>query len=886
MDVIRRAPLTQPQYSLTLTHFTFISTSSSRISKLTDTLPQLRLGLISSQSPSVPAGQDRLLIRLWRHPAAGSHRSLRSLVLQKLAQLKMDYPSLHSDLHTLKQRVLELSSKYPQDFHEMAPPSSSAAPDQFSIQFDDILNRLCSVENSMQQYRRMSHDRANTDSVVDPSKMVANPSIIHRAADNASTTSSSSIQAVTNLMAILPLPEIVTKLASDLNSQQNTFRDLESRLNELDNRMDDLDPNRFTPASSTAGSTVENFNPHPYQPRMSTTTSLQPPPLPTPIWELCSEDSPNPFTMPAATQPTSAMRATLPSHLPLMTNSPLNAAFTGQHMQPPPPPHDLHAKTDDLYEQSATMKGQIKELAESNHWLHLHLRNLSASLIAEAGEYESRDASVSSGGVDFRDREITRLDEQLTLAHEKLKASEESATRRESLFMDRGQRIRQLEEMLQEHEAQAAEHRTRMERKLVQAEKHLSAKALQVQDLQAQVMERDDAINRWDDSWRRMSAECRQWHAKLRATEQNCHIIENDKKQQIAKLSAEHEEQTRQLKAFCEQKDTVIQKQQDNISWAGQLLAQRDGEIEHMQRRLRSVEDDHQHTLRTCDRQNRLLNERNQEIDWLKRDPNVRQGTIHKSPVVSRASSPVSTKEAAGSATLDTQPSDSGHALQIATHQMSPWVQPRAHNPQSNDESDNNRWSGSYPFVWDDRVKGFVRQEPPSQAPTSPALPTVGERRRRGRNGDRHRRPSYRQYPELDRPAPSNVSQTSNGATYGSVSQDRRDARSVGFRSSVDDVMPSTPLPAPVTARSSRVAFEDSREEGWPRHDSERVKGGSARRMVSENDLRAQHPGFVAQRRNKHLSERRSMVDLPPRRLHAYVEDGRDSSGEGGGGEV
>lgn len=804
----------------------------------------------------------------------------------------MDHPYYATDLQTLKQRVSELSSKYPQNFHGMSPPTSPVAPDQFSVQFDDILRRLRSVEDSIQQYRHVSHGNLKVPHTEDAAKTFVDPSAMH----TTTHSSSSSTNHATDLVSLFALPDLVAKLSSALSDQQNTSRSLEERLNGLDDRIDDIDPNRFTPASSTAGSYVAEWNSQLYNRNnrpMSMPMLMSFPPPPPPVWELYSGESQNHVL--SADPPSNLVPGSeLPPSSCRTLNVPANPELTRQYLPPPPPPQppvpsfecELRAKTYDLGEETRVIKGQIKELADSNHRLHQHLRHVFSELVEQVDEYESRNASVSAGGVDFRDREITRLDEQLTLAQERLKASEESATKKEIIAMDRGQEVKRLQNNLKDQDERAAEQRARLESKLAQAEKQLSAKTLQVQDLQAQVMERDDAINRWEDSWCRMSSESRLWHQKLRETEQYCHLIENGKREENNKLIADHEEQMRQLKDFCEQKDIVIQKQQDNISWAGQLLSQRDAELEHMHRRLRSVEDDHKHSLRTCDRQDRLLRERNQEIGWLKRDvatkpPRIIQG----SPVVSRATTPVPT-DVDKLSKIGTFDSAGDNGLHVTNHKPPPRAQSPSLDAQPGQGRYNKGWPGSYPFVWDDRVNGFVRQEPPSQGPAPPESPSLGPGRRHGRNGGRSRRSSHRQYPELDRPVPPSWSQPSNPATHDSASGKDRDADLVGFRNAAANTMPSPPLPAPIVARNSTVTFEDSRGKGRERFDDDRHQSSRARRMVSEADLRGSLPNSGAQRRSYNLSKHRSMMDLPQRRLYAYVEDGTESGGEGVSGEA
>lgn len=272
--------------------------------------------------------------------------------------------------------------------------------------------------------------------------------------------------------------------------------------------------------------------------------------------------------------------------------------------------HEQNSKMEDhigrLDVENDKLSRAIQTLAHSTNYKQLH-----EPVAAISSTLESR--GITEEGVAFRDREIARLDEQLRKAQQALAMNE---TTKSSLLA----RAHTDRDNAETYARDLEKRNSYFKQQLVQHRDNLQSNSAEIADLRNQVTERGRALRGWQDSWNGLKEAHREEQAKVRALERVMHEVAAERRAEIEQIVADHDKEMKKLKDFCEQKDTVIQKQEEIIDRGGRLLEQRDGEIEDMQRRLRAADDDREHARRTQVRHTRLLEERDAEIARLKGD--------------------------------------------------------------------------------------------------------------------------------------------------------------------------------------------------------------------------------------------------------------------------
>lgn len=346
-----------------------------------------------------------------------------------------EYRESLGSLQDLQQRIFELTSKYSTGSPAMSVPQSSgwqnlntapapppaAARDPFAEQLSDILRRLHALERSRPQLRTDIHEF---------SQRAFNANL----APSGHATSGRGSMFPRNTQA--NIDEIFNRLFTIERRLKHTERQLDVH----EDRLDSLGPDRYTPASSTAGT---DYYLYPGLPSSQ---------APAPMCELYSDSKPLARTSTANL-----------SQFALNNGS----GDCQRHFGPcacrsvwNPPTVSAPSVTDDstlrhnihgLLEHSSVLSGKVDQLDQENERLtqligsmyvntprlrrpsFLHQSagsELPGDRTPRADDTNSEHA-VSLGGVDFRDREIARLDEQLKLAHDGMKMFEENAAEKD-----------------------------------------------------------------------------------------------------------------------------------------------------------------------------------------------------------------------------------------------------------------------------------------------------------------------------------------------------------------------------------------------------------------------------------------------------------------------
>lgn len=756
----------------------------------------------------------------------------------------MDDRNFRRELHTLKQQVNELSPKYKPIPRHMA---SNTAPerlqdDPFAAQLDDVNAQMTSMEDTMRELKRR----------------LERPLEAAKDSSNAFNADNVSAQRHLSLPSGPIFWQLFNSLRTDLRTIDGRVAALEQSVSDLEDRVDGLDPNQFTPGSSAATSEVgytqaaqegyvnSNNNvvdhrpcalPEPYK-DMNGSQGCLPIPAEQPCWQqpYLPTHMQRPLVYPNILQPQSELpmfhyEQVRPYYEDSLRSETATATSTINH----------------LHQQNDAIQGRINKIDRENEIMLQAIQNLTQRLdrprqvekIQVQAELPSRSwpKPFETPEVRFRDREIDRMDELLRATQERLRLTEESMAQKDAS-------IAQLRVERDDQRARESAERTyQLREQLAQVCDTLDARNTEVSDLRYQIEQRDDALQRWQESFSRVDEEVTSYkHAYYDS------MVRADR--DIQKLSSDHEEETTKLKDFCEQKDVVIQRQEDVIARGANLLEQRDHELEDMARQLRAAEDDRKHARRTQDRLSRLLTERDGEIEQLRRKTNA-TGSEHRQnkaagPTVSDRNItwddplPVPDNQSWTSFPLpqrtddDRNDSSKREPMYVPASQESrPWVQ-----------------VGSSPLQFQKMPSGERRghrEDDPGLAEDSFDQTSLRSNTNKKRT-KRQRRYSHRQYPELSKQPESPRVET--WPWRAETREGLGSAPSEQGRKADDDITGSywAPLPAPVTAR----------------------------RMASDANL---HSRTYDSGRSR-LSKYHSMQELPKGRLQAYVESEPESGGE------
>jgi hypothetical protein len=674
--------------------------------------------------------------------------------------------------------------------------------------------------------------------------------------------------------------QLFNSLRSDLRTIDSRVAALERSVSDLEDRVDVLDPNRFTPASSTANSEVGCTNPTQDWPANANNSADQ-----------------QPCVLPEPWKDVNRSQACLPIpteqiywHGPppvypniLHPHQELSACYNPYEQARPQYEASLRSDTAAvnstiarLQMQNDAMQGSINKIDRENEIMLQAIRNLTQRLEPPPRHPERVQAELPSMSwpkpfeapeVRFRDREIARMDELLRISQERLRSTEESIAHRDAA-------LAQLRAERDEQRArESAEKSHQMQGTLNRYLDTLNAKNAEIVDLQEQVGQRNDALQHWQESWNELNDSFARADEQATAYKHAYYDSMVRADSDIQKISSDHDEEMTKLKEFCEEKDVVIQRQEDVIARGAKLLEQRDAEIESISRKLRAAEDDRKHARRTHERLDRLLSERDAEIDQLKREAKSINVDSHRSkavePFVERHSItwddplPVpdnhswtsfpSSEQAHEGDGWRTTKRESMYLPPPPPPENHPWVQvgesalqfERMRERRSRRHEDDRERDEQVPAKDEEGrdepvpAEEFVEQPPLRNAPK--------------KRSKRQRRYSHRQYPELDRQDPFSPRIENwipwRAETRASVEP----APSEQGKQAFDDETTNyywPPLPAPVTAR----------------------------RMASDVNLHSHAYSEMGPRRS--LSKHKSMQELPKRRLQAYVESEAESGGD------
>jgi hypothetical protein len=485
----------------------------------------------------------------------------------------MEEDSFQEDLRSLKQRVSELSIRYSLPQPSMTFREDKSTKDPFGEQLSDVLKRLHAVEQSMKTKKAKPSPTWGNDALTSqsrPSTIPGSSSVdplgpnfwqMHNMLNERQTTFARSLESRLE-MQMNDFAERLDGLEEAWSSRADKLTSfLSEQLNELDDRLESIDPNRFTPATSTAGS--EHCTEHPSPP---TTLPYSEASTSAPVCELYT-DAKQVYVQPCRHDETFATPISGRGSLPPP------GRFNPSLIQPTPRQGEtfvsncceskLRSNIEHLSQQNDAISQQMSTLDRANEEMLQRIQSMGqrlqhAQLFCGPNKYDpqslpkhgSNQFNASPEGVDFRDREISRLDEQLRIAHETLRITEESLKQRDE----------QIEEFRKNAETTERE---------ISAACHVSReKEEEMDELRRQVVHYKNAALEWERTSRERAQDLCSFSSEAHKVKHTLQEKTEQHQVEVNKMKEAHEKKMQELNKFCEEKDGVIQKQQKNILWA------------------------------------------------------------------------------------------------------------------------------------------------------------------------------------------------------------------------------------------------------------------------------------------------------------------------------
>lgn len=488
----------------------------------------------------------------------------------------MDEPTFQCELSQLKQQVGKMLRAFEHQpsptathrpSHAATPPTS---PNTFTTQLNELKARLSELQASTdQQAKNLTQPPSQHWNQYLPSSDA--PPQHHPSSPKPPTAIGT---ANTSLLPGPLLWQLITILRSDLRGVNSRLVAVEQSVSELDDRVEQLEPGRVTPASSFS-SQVEGYNAseqngeHSIEHDDHEAGSWGEPQV-GPGEQVVDDQSLFHYTHYASEN-------VLP---------PFNAPRDVGNMTSPA--HGLHDVEKALDDMEKNLGEARKGLDEAKRSLFEQLPPASLQDSAIKNTHSSRrkrvpcandiiQTNASDEGVLFRDKEILRLEELLRDAHEKLSAQEDTITARDT---DAAKTQDAYEESLEAqqsacHKLRSALHRERSNNAVV---------------LQANRRLKDE----------RTALECRvqDLEQALYKSRETSRAQEDD----VDSMLATRDEEIRRLGEFCERKDAVASRQEEIIARGADLLEQRDDHISRLEDRLRCHEEDATRDAQEADR--------------------------------------------------------------------------------------------------------------------------------------------------------------------------------------------------------------------------------------------------------------------------------------------
>ncbi|KAK4900390.1 hypothetical protein LTR27_002616 [Elasticomyces elasticus] len=506
----------------------------------------------------------------------------------------MDEWTFQHELYKLKERVANMAVR-----HSPRPPhlSSPSTNDAFTMQMLDLKQHIARLE---QCFGIPSHC----------AQPLQPPP--HSAA--ASVQQPGQPTAQIEAYFCLPIPD---SHRADIERVSNRCLSIERAVSELEDRVESLDPLRFTPPGSDV-SADESFN------YTGANASVRLPSMKT-IPDTTGRNS-------SKQMAESLLQTKLDaSIISLDILRKYSSRMDG--VQPLKKAENdvvraivkLHTKLASDHSWNAA---RLQDDTET-HELNETSRRTSVASELDAGETlqpsHGEGLPVSQTGVAFRDQEILRLEELLSDAQEAATASEQQAAQDRQAFNDLQERYENsLKENTYHHDMylqRDAELRALKEETL-QRDVHL-------QQLNDYLHTRDEQRERYLENHRQVVEHSKEKSAHIHTAEGRIAELQKvlgTKDRDIEQMVQGRDEEVGRLQQFCEQKDAISHSQEQIIARGARLIEQREEEIEQLTRKIKTLGADNASERKQRQLTSKLLEDRDSELLVLKARPAAAEG--------------------------------------------------------------------------------------------------------------------------------------------------------------------------------------------------------------------------------------------------------------------
>ena len=801
----------------------------------------------------------------------------------------MDEVTFQLELHSLQDRVADMIARHAGSAWSPRRASPVAPQKIFNMQVDDLKHHMRRLEGQLELLGKTQLDAA------------ARP---------LSTSCDTTSPGQACLFPGGDADHTHPMVNSDLEILQRRLSKTERDLSDVEDRLDRLEVNRFTPTSSEA-SYRETSGPQITDNHFRETVS-----------ERSTRATGNDSNFPEAVREPFAPMTSVPHD---KKSPPLPPGQVAEHLlsiklEAATVGIDMLRKFNDLIaggrvldRSSSTLVCRLLELqttlADDHSWnaprLPLSSREDIATMSKKplrrgpipASELAAPDAEpleaaqqlaspitpLKHEGVVFRDQEIARLDDLLRDAQDSARTSEQQACENKAAV----QELQAQQEVRERDLLQLRNRENEREATMVRMKVDAAQRELHLQYLNDYLQTRDEQRERYLENHEQVVEESREKSNVIRSQQSRIDELErllydcqNTKDDEIDSMVQGREKEIRRLQHFCEDKDAVLRSQEDIIARGAELMQQRDAEIESMASRNKRLQDVCDHELRQRERLRSLLEERDSELAILRK-----QGPV-------AAASPSGQPPDQSSNSTPTLPA--------------PRTQSRDRRSPFESSADTAADWSPRPIAGDRRLANETRRASAwTPAPSRPG-PVFGEPSPLGASTDHPNLPG----PPLS-PTSKTVRQSKDASRRYRSSPHPRKAHDTAAGADIDEGELGAAAPARAMQRShghqpdsprlrdrelqkaSRDALSGS-PVAWEQPNSRRrtqqryslpldradwAAQPGANRMHSMVDMRA----AASAEREPHVSRHRSMHDLKRRNLQAYVETEVESSGEMGG---
>ncbi|KAK4955993.1 hypothetical protein LTR10_006933 [Elasticomyces elasticus] len=392
---------------------------------------------------------------------------------------------------------------------------------------------------------------------------------------------------------------------ADIECVSNRCLNIERAVSELEDRVESLDPLRFTPPGSDA-SADESFN------YTGATASVR---------------LPSVMTVPETTGRHSSKQMAESLLQTKLDASIISLDILRKYSSKMDGVQPLKKTENDVVR--AIVKLHTK-LASDHSWNAARLqddtethelnetsRRTSVASELDAGETlqpsHGEGLPVNQTGVAFRDQEILRLEELLSDAQEAATASEQQAAQDRQAFNDLQERYENsLKENTYHYDMylqRDAELRALKEETL-QRDVHL-------QQLNDYLHTRDEQRERYLENHRQVVEHSKEKSAHIHTAEGRIAELQKvlgTKDRDIEQMVQGRDEEVGRLQQFCEQKDAISHSQEQIIARGARLIEQREEEIEQLTRKIKTLGADNASERKQRQLTSKLLEDRDSEL--------------------------------------------------------------------------------------------------------------------------------------------------------------------------------------------------------------------------------------------------------------------------------